>query len=62
MPVAMNCEARHMLAHGLAARNSRADSTQQLAAVGARQVAGPIYASCFIVYVYTDLFRARMWQ
>ena len=61
MAVAMICEARHMLAHGLAARNSRADSTQQQAAMGERQVAGPIYASCFIVHVYTDIFRARMW-
>ena len=50
-----------MLAHGLAARNSRAIPTQLLAAVGARQVAGPIYASCFIVHVYTDVFHARMW-
>ena len=55
------CEARHMLAHGLAARNSQAISTQWPAAAGARQVTGPIYASCFIVHVYTDIFHAHMW-
>ena len=50
-----------MLSHRLAARNSRSISTQLLAAVGAKQVAGPIYASCFIVHVYIDIFHAHVW-